>query len=71
MLFKCLLHNATQRNTMQATTTSTQATTTSTTQATTTPQTPVYDFENDDDSFYDLIDFGISSNRGRLSIKRA
>jgi hypothetical protein len=57
---------------MQATTTSTQATTTSTTQATTTtPQTPVYDFENDDDSFYDLIDFGISSNRGRLSIKRA
>jgi hypothetical protein len=56
---------------MQATTTSTQATTTSTTQATTTPQTPVYDFENDDDSFYDLIDFGISSNRGRLCIKRA
>jgi hypothetical protein len=56
---------------MQATTTSTQATTTSTTQATTTPQTPVYDFENDDDSFYDLIDFGISSNRGRLCMKRA
>jgi hypothetical protein len=54
---------------MQATTTSTQATTTSTT--TSTQATIAYDFENDDDSFYDLIDFGISSNRGRLSIKRA
>ncbi len=57
-----------------------QATTTSTTQATTTTTTTTtqatiaigdYDFENDDDSFYDLIDFGISSNRGRLSIKGA
>jgi hypothetical protein len=55
-----------------------QATTTSTTQATTTQATTTtpshrveYDFENDDDSFYDLIDFGISSNRGRLSIKGA
>ena len=38
--------------------------------AETTPQTLVeYDFENDD-SFYDLIEFGISSNRGRLCIKR-
>ena len=37
--------------------------------AETTPQTLVeYDFENDDDSFYDLIEFGISSNRGRLCI---
>jgi hypothetical protein len=35
------------------------------------PQNLDYDFENDDDSFYDLIDFGISSNRGRLSIKGA
>ena len=43
-----------------------------TTQATTTQATIVeYDFENDDDSFYDLIDFGIASNRGRLSIKGA
>jgi len=64
-----------QMQIMQATTTSTtQATTTSTTQdtTTTTPSHRVdYDFENDDDSFYDLIDFGISSNRGRLSIKGA
>jgi hypothetical protein len=60
MLFKCLLHNATQ--TMPETTT----------QATTTQATiGDYDFENNDDSFYDLIDFGISSNRGRLSIKGA
>lgn len=57
--------NAIQSNTMQATTTTTQATTT------TPSHRVVYDFENDDDSFYDLIDFGISSNRGRLSIKRA
>jgi hypothetical protein len=43
------------------------------TNATTTEtmQTVEYDFENDDDSFYDFIDFGISSNRGRLCIKRA
>ena len=37
------------------------------------PMQPVeedYDFENDDDSFYDFIDFGISSNGGRLSIQR-
>jgi hypothetical protein len=43
-------------------------------QATTTQATTAigdYDFENNDDSFYDLIDFGISSNRGRLSIKGA
>jgi len=55
--------------TTTSTTTSTQATTTSTT--TSTQATIAYDFENDDDSFYDLIDFGISSNRGRLCIKRA
>jgi hypothetical protein len=53
--------------TTQATTT--QATTTTTTQATI--AIVEYDFENDDDAFYDLIDFGISSNRGRLSIKGA
>ena len=35
------------------------------------PTQPVeYDFENDDDSFYDFIDFGIASNGGRLSIQR-
>lgn len=28
-----------------------------------------YDFENDDDSFYDFIEFGIASNGGRLSIR--
>ena len=31
---------------------------------------PVYDFENDDDAFYDLIDFGIASNRGQLRIHK-
>jgi hypothetical protein len=30
-----------------------------------------YDFENDDDSFYDFIEFGIASNGGRLSIRGA
>jgi hypothetical protein len=56
-----------QSNTTPATTpaTTTQATTT---QATTT-QPPDYDFENDDDAFYDFIDFGIASNGGRLSMK--
>jgi hypothetical protein len=29
-----------------------------------------YDFENDDDAFYDFIEFGIASNGGRLSIQR-
>ena len=47
-----------QSNTTQATTT--QATTT---------QTLDYDFENDDDAFYDFIDFGIASNGGRLWMK--
>jgi len=72
MLFKCLLHNATQ--TMPETTTQATTTQATTTQATTTQATIAigdYDFENDDESFYDLIDFGISSNRGRLSIKGA
>ena len=58
--------------TTQATTTQATTTQATTTQATTTQATIVeYDFENDDDAFYDLIDFGISSNRGRLSIKGA
>ena len=55
--------------TTEPTTNTTQAT-----QATTTMQptqrVEEYDFENDDDSFYDFIDFGISSNGGRLSIQR-
>ena len=28
-----------------------------------------YDFENDDNAFYDFIEFGIASNGGRLSIR--
>jgi hypothetical protein len=48
-----------------------QTPTTQTTQTTPQPMQPVeYDFENDDDSFYDFIDFGIASNGGRLSIQR-
>jgi hypothetical protein len=47
-----------------------QTTTPSTTIQTTTSLTPVYDFENDDDAFYDLIDFGIASNRGQLCIHK-
>jgi hypothetical protein len=44
---------------------------TQTTQTTPQPMQPVeYDFENDDDSFYDFIDFGIASNGGRRSIQR-
>ena len=38
------------------------------------PTQPVeeeYDFENNDDSFYDFIEFGIASNGGRLSIRGA
>jgi hypothetical protein len=57
-----------QSNTTPATTTQATTTQATTTQATTT-QTPDYDFENDDDAFYDFIDFGIASNGGRLSMK--
>jgi len=47
--------------------------TTQTTQPTQPTQTveEEYDFENDDDSFYDFIEFGIASNGGRLSIRGA
>jgi hypothetical protein len=33
-----------------------------------TMQSVEFDFENDDDAFYDFIEFGIASNGGRLSI---
>jgi len=48
-----------------------QTPTTQTTQPTqkTQPVEEEYDFENDDDAFYDFIDFGIASNGGRLSIR--
>jgi len=46
-----------------------QTPTTQTTQ-TTQPVEEEYDFENDDDAFYDFIEFGIASNGGRLSIQR-
>jgi hypothetical protein len=49
-----------------------QTPTTQTTQTTqiTQPVEEEYDFENDDDAFYDFIEFGIASNGGRLSIQR-
>ncbi len=34
-----------------------------------TMQSVDYDFENDDNAFYDFIEFGIASNGGRLSIR--
>jgi hypothetical protein len=34
-----------------------------------TTQSVEFDFENDDDAFYDFIEFGIASNGGRLSIR--
>ena len=48
-----------------------QTTTTPITNPTTTQPVEEYDFENDDDSFYDFIEFGIASNGGRLSIRGA
>jgi hypothetical protein len=50
-----------------------QTPTTQTTQTTqiTQPVEEEYDFENDDDAFYDFIEFGIASNGGRLSIRGA
>ena len=57
--------NAINTETMQ--TNATNATNATTTE---TMQTVEYDFENDDDSFYDFIEFGIASNRGQLCIKR-
>jgi hypothetical protein len=61
---------------MQTTTTPMTNPTTQPTQSTqsTQPTQTVkeeYDFENDDDSFYDFIEFGIASNGGRLSIRGA
>ena len=38
------------------------------TMQTQTMQSVEFDFENDDDAFYDFIEFGIASNGGRLSI---
>jgi hypothetical protein len=34
----------------------------------TTTQSVEFDFDNDDDAFYNFIEFGIASNGGRLSI---
>jgi hypothetical protein len=34
-----------------------------------TTQSVEFDFENNDDAFYDFIEFGIASNGGRLSIR--
>ncbi len=65
------MQTPTTTQTMQTTqTTQTMQTmqTTQTTQTMQTTQTVEYDFENDDDAFYDLIEFGIASNGGRLSI---
>ncbi len=44
--------------------------TTTTTDATLSHTTPhEFDFDNNDDAFYNFIEFGIASNGGRLSIK--
>jgi hypothetical protein len=61
----------TQTRNMQTPTTTqtTQTTQTQPTQTTQTTQPVEYDFENDDDAFYDFIDFGIASNGGRLRIR--
>ncbi len=53
------------------TTQTTQPTQTNQAMQTTQPVEEEYDFENDDDAFYDFIDFGIASNGGRLSIRGA
>ena len=62
---------ATQTQTLSHTTMQTPTTQTQTLSHTTmqTMQTVEFDFENDDDAFYDFIDFGIASNGGRLSIR--
>ena len=81
LITQCNATNATTTETMHtnatnannATTTETMHTNaTNANNATTTEtmQTVEYDFENDDDSFYDFIEFGIASNRGQLCIKR-
>ena len=56
----------TTMQTMQTPATQTQTLSHTTMQ---TMQTVEFDFENDDDAFYDFIDFGIASNGGRLSIR--
>jgi hypothetical protein len=44
--------------------------TTTTPDATLSHTTPhEFDFDNNDDAFYNFIEFGIASNGGRLSIK--
>ena len=61
---------ATQTQTLSHTTTPTSVSHTTTLSHTTmqTTQSVEFDFENDDDAFYDFIEFGIASNGGRLSI---
>ena len=51
-----------------ATPTTTDATLSPATMQTQTMQSVEFDFDNDDDAFYDFIEFGIASNGGRLSI---
>ena len=62
----------TTMQTMQTPATQTQTMQTNDTISHTTMQTMQsveFDFENDDDAFYDFIEFGIASNGGRLSIR--
>jgi len=61
---KCLSTQQQQQHAHMQTTTPPLSNTTTTTQH----FEKEYDFENDDDSFYDFIEFGIASNGGRLSI---
>ena len=65
LITQCNATNATTTETMH-----TNATNANNATTTETMQTVEYDFENDDDSFYDFIEFGIASNRGQLCIKR-
>ena len=60
---------ATQTQTLSHTTTPTSVSHTTQTQTIQTTQSVEFDFENDDDAFYDFIEFGIASNGGRLSIR--
>lgn len=58
----------TQTQTMQTPDATLSHTTPDATLSHTTTQSVEFDFDNDDDAFYNFIEFGIASNGGRLSI---
>ena len=67
----CITCNPNMEQSTQTTTTTTTNQTNQTNQTKTTAQPIKWRFEDSDDDDFDLIEFGIASNGGRLSMKGA